>query len=147
VDTNQFDRLTIAVSRHVSRRSALKGLGAALTSVVAAALGRHEAQAAPYTVALGGSCYRDLQCRNDFIPTRRRQQPLLQTVHCADNGFTYDGPFNCCRNTGGTCYADEDCCGTRSCVRQFCRYIRGKRQRRRHDRRHPHPRRHHRTGK
>jgi hypothetical protein len=137
VDTNRFDRLTIAVSQHVSRRRALKGFGAALAAIGAMTLGREETNAAPYSVGLGGSCYRDLQCRNDFIPTRRRQQPLLQIVHCADNGFSYDGPYNCCRNDGGTCYNNEDCCGTRSCVRQFCRYVKGK-HRHRHPRRHPH---------
>jgi hypothetical protein len=136
---NRFDRLTIAVSRHVSRRSALHGLGATLAGLAAVTFGREAVEAAPYAVSLGGACYRDLQCRNDFIPTRRRQQPLLQVVHCADNGFAYDGPYNCCRDTGGTCYVDEDCCGTRGCVHQFCRYIKSRRLRRRHrQRRHHH---------
>ena len=141
VDTIRFDRLAITVSRHVSRRSALHGLGAAVAGIAAATFGREETNAAPYSIPLGGACYRDQQCFSDFIPTRRRQLPLLQVVHCADNGFTHDGPFNCCRNTGGTCYVDEQCCGTRSCVRNFCRFIKGKRNRRRHHRHHHRPRR------
>ena len=83
MDTNRFDRLAIAVSRHVSRRTVLHGLGAVVAGVVAAALGHEETEAAPYSIPLGGACYRDKQCFSDFIPTRRQQMQQLQVVHCA----------------------------------------------------------------
>ena len=33
-------------------------------------------------------------------------------MFCADNGFDYDGPFNCCTYESGYCYSDEGCCGS-----------------------------------
>jgi hypothetical protein len=132
VDTNRFDRLTRVVFHHVSRRDVLRGLGAAIAAIVTAALGREQTEARASSVPLGGACYHSRQCRNQYVPTQRRQiNPDLQIVHCADNGFVYDGPYNCCRYTGGACHVDEHCCGTRRCVKQFCRYVKGKRRARR----------------
>jgi hypothetical protein len=37
-------------------------------------------------------------------------------MFCADNGFDYDGPLNCCAYEGGYCYSDEGCCGIASCI-------------------------------
>ena len=129
MDPTQFDRLTRAISHAASRRGVLGGVAAALTGFVATASGSEGRAAAPHSVPLGGACYRDRQCHNDYVPTRHRHlNPDLQIVHCAENGFTYDGQFNCCRYSGGACYVDEDCCSTRVCVKQLCKYVRSRRR-------------------
>jgi hypothetical protein len=136
VEAKQFDRLTRSVSRATSRRGVLRGLGAALAGLVVTSAESDAAARGSYTVPLGGACYHDRQCFNEYVPTHRRQRnPDLQIVYCEDNGFTYDGAFNCCRHSGGACYVDEDCCGTRSCVKQGCKYVRSRRRARRHLRR------------
>jgi hypothetical protein len=130
LEAKQFDHFARFVSRANSRRGLLRGLGAAVGAFLAGGRG-NELLAAAYSVPLGGACYRDRQCFNEYVPTHRRQNPDLQIVHCADNGFSYDGEYNCCRNTGGACYGDEDCCGTRRCVRSFCKYVKSRRRARR----------------
>lgn len=42
------------------------------------------------------------------------------SLYCADNGFDYDGPLNCCALEGGRCYQDEGCCGASVCIDGFC---------------------------
>jgi hypothetical protein len=128
VDKERFDRLTRAVSQAASRRGVLRGFGALVAGILAGPAVSDEAAARLRSVPLGGVCYNDRQCYNEYVSTRRRQNPDLQIVYCADNGFTYDGAFNCCRYSGGACYVDEDCCGTRVCAKQFCKYVRSRRR-------------------
>ena len=59
----------------------------------------------------GEPCYDDAQCRGADAP-----------LVCADNGFAYDGPLNCCTNAGSRCGVDEACCGTASCLGGICAY-------------------------
>ena len=120
MDAERFDQLTRRLSRGGSRRALLRGLGLAAGLVVAA--GQESAtEAAPNSVPRGGVCYRDRQCYNDYVaPRGAGLNPDLQIVYCADNGFWYDGEFNCCRYEGGFCDFDEECCGYRSCINNFC---------------------------
>lgn len=39
---------------------------------------------------------------------------------CADNGLVDDGPFNCCRYSGGTCAFGAGCCGGLLCIDGIC---------------------------
>jgi hypothetical protein len=41
-------------------------------------------------------------------------------VVCASNGIPSDGARNCCRNTGGACSADVQCCANIYCVNGTC---------------------------
>ena len=147
MDGEEFDRLTRAVSRAASRRGLLRSLGAALTAVVAATVTHEAAFGSAQSVPLGGACYSARQCFNEYLSTRHRQiNPRLQTVYCAENGFTYDGVSNCCRNTGGACYADEHCCGILRCAKRLCTHAKQRRRGRRRHARGLHPHRSHRRG-
>lgn len=42
------------------------------------------------------------------------------SVVCASNGIPGDGARNCCRNTGGACTADIQCCANLFCVNGTC---------------------------
>jgi hypothetical protein len=42
------------------------------------------------------------------------------SVVCASNGIAADGARNCCRNTGGACTADVQCCASLFCVNNTC---------------------------
>jgi hypothetical protein len=42
------------------------------------------------------------------------------SVVCASNGIPADGARNCCRNTGGACTADTQCCANLFCVNNIC---------------------------
>jgi hypothetical protein len=42
------------------------------------------------------------------------------SVVCASNGIPADGARNCCRNTGGSCTADIQCCANLFCVNGTC---------------------------
>lgn len=42
------------------------------------------------------------------------------SVVCASNGVAADGARNCCRNTGGACTADLQCCANLFCVNGTC---------------------------
>jgi hypothetical protein len=109
MDPDRFDHLTRTVARR-SRREALRALAGAAAALLA--ITRRSAQAMQATVPIGGVCYHSSQCRDDggFGP-----------VYCDDNGFTYDGDFNCCRYEGGFCgELDENCCGTLVCLDAHC---------------------------
>jgi hypothetical protein len=121
MDAERFDQLTRGLSRGPSRRVLLRRLAGVVGGLVATTQANRAAEAAPHSVPLGGPCYRDRQCYNDYeAPRGAGLNPDLQIPYCADNGFFYDGEFNCCRYEGGACYADEHCCGYRSCVNGFC---------------------------
>lgn len=122
MESQRFDRLTRRLARRASRRSALGGLGAVLAAL-ATGPRADLARATPFSVPLGGACYRDKQCINDYVaPRGAGLNPDLQIVYCAENGFWYDGELNCCRFEGGFCRRDEECCGFRSCIDSFCSF-------------------------
>ncbi len=120
MESKRFDLLTRNFARGVSRRRALRGI-AAIAAAATMARRPDPADAAPFSVPRGGACYRDRQCINDYVaPRGAGLNPDLQIVYCADNGFLYDGELNCCRYEGGFCDRDEECCGYRSCIGNFC---------------------------
>jgi len=103
MDERRFDSITRDLSTTISRRGGLQLLAAAGASFLALARGKSDAAAQRYLSA-GDPCYDSSQCR-------AADTPLI----CADNGFDYDGPLNCCTYEDGRCYADEHCCGTAYC--------------------------------
>jgi hypothetical protein len=60
-------------------------------------------------LAVGAACNQTGQCSQATGP-----------VSCAANGWDGDGPLNCCRNTGGGCTQDRDCCGGLFCGNGVC---------------------------
>jgi hypothetical protein len=107
MDRERFDGIARAFGRRQGRRAALRaalGLGAAL------AVGRPVA--AMVSRAPGEPCHRDDQCVWDFG----------QEHVCADNGFDYDGPTNCCTYAYNSCTRNEDCCWDLSCISGTCVY-------------------------
>ena len=126
MDGHRFDNLTRSVAGPGSRRTLLRdgmvALAAALLGLAPAAGG-----SAHHTGhALGKACRHTNQCLHHAAATRgRRSRPSRQAVYCADNGFRYDGPLNCCHNGGGSCDRDEQCCGSRHfCRNRVCTYLR-----------------------
>ena len=118
MDDARFDLIAKRLAGRRSRRGLL-GVGAAVATALAARF--RTASAAPFSVPLGGTCYRDRQCVNDYVaPRGGGLNPDLQVVYCADNGFWYDGDYNCCRYEGGFCGRDEECCGGLECIGGFC---------------------------
>ena len=103
MDEHRFDSLTRDLATTFSRRGGMRLLAAAGASFLALARGKSDAAAQRYLTA-GDPCYDSSQCR-------AADTPLV----CADNGFDYDGPLNCCTYEDGRCYADEHCCGTAFC--------------------------------
>jgi hypothetical protein len=109
MDGARFDSLTRIVARSASRRGLLRGLaGLAAPLVLSGRASRVTAQSG--YLGPGEACYDDSQCGNT------RYSPMF----CADNGFDYDGPLNCCAYEGGYCYSDEGCCGIASCITGSC---------------------------
>ena len=112
MDDARFDRIAKRLADRRSRRGLLAGGGA----LVAALAGRaRAASAAPYSVPLGGVCYRDRQC----VPSTPWDSPN-DIVYCATNGNDWDGDYNCCRSTGGRCQHDGECCAYLICADGFC---------------------------
>jgi hypothetical protein len=107
VDGSQFDTVTRMFARRPSRRALVGGLVAGLL----AARDRSSAVAQGVFLGPGEPCYDDAQCRGADAP-----------LVCADNGFAYDGPLNCCTDAGSRCGVDEACCGTASCLGGICAY-------------------------
>jgi hypothetical protein len=109
MDGKRFDSLTRVIARNGSRRGLLRGLAGAVGLLV---LGGRVSRVAAQSGYLGPgeTCYDDSQCGNT------RYSPMF----CADNGFDYDGPLNCCAYEGGFCYSDEGCCGIASCITGSC---------------------------
>jgi hypothetical protein len=103
MDGQRFDTLTRNLTSRVSRRRGMRLLAACGTAFVALARGKSNAAAQRYLSA-GEPCYDSSQCR-----------AADTSLVCADNGFDYDGPLNCCTYEDGRCYADEHCCGTALC--------------------------------
>lgn len=94
-----FDTFVRLMASRPSRRGIVRGeagLAAAFALALAPSGG---ADAHHALIALGGVCRHTNQCLH-HAPTSRRRRPSWQAVYCADNGFRYDGPLNCCRNRG-----------------------------------------------
>ena len=111
MDERRFDTLARGIAASGSRRGMLRALAGGVALLL---LGRRaQGVSAQYgTLGPGDPCYDDSQCS----PSAGGYSPLL----CADNGFDYDGPFNCCTGEGGFCFSDEGCCGFASCINGSC---------------------------
>jgi hypothetical protein len=126
MDDKRFDAVTRALATEGSRRGALRAAVIALPTLLSS-LRRAETAAHHAKIPLGGACYHTNQCLHHVVATTRRarRRASRQAVYCADNGFRYDGAFNCCRYSGGRCERDEQCCGSRHfCRGGVCRYLR-----------------------
>lgn len=107
MDDHRFDSFARAVAGRGSRRGILQGLtgfAAILAGGRVSATAAHHASSGP-----GDPCRTDSQCL-------AADAPLI----CADNGFDYDGPLNCCTYEGSRCGADEDCCWDNVCAGGYC---------------------------
>jgi hypothetical protein len=107
MDGRRFDRITRMVTRPTTRRAAVRGLVAAIAAQLVGA--PRVAARQGDSLGAGDTCYDDSQCA-----------AADAALVCADNGFDYDGPFNCCAGAGGACDLDEGCCGTLVCVNGMC---------------------------
>jgi hypothetical protein len=106
MDDRRFDHLARTLGRSSSRRSAI----GVLLAAGAAVFGGKRAGAQQGWVPIGGACYHTGQCIDSGYPGY---------AYCDDNGFAYDGEFNCCRYEG-YCQADEHCCGASFCYQAQC---------------------------
>lgn len=116
MDGRRFDQLTRAAAAAGSRRQMLRGAAAAVAAACfgVGGVGRTSAQTA---IPLGGRCSAvgaDAEC--DQTGTPAGGVPVV----CGDNGVARDGEANCCRNTGGVCAADFQCCGAGRCANGIC---------------------------
>jgi hypothetical protein len=102
---SRFDQLCRMVARRASRRNLLFGLAAGLLTIQI----RSPTAAQQVFLGPGEPCYDDIQCRGADAP-----------LVCADNGFAYDGPLNCCTYEGSRCGFDEACCGNLECITGVC---------------------------
>ena len=111
MDDRRFDRLTRAMAVGASRRNVLRALAGSAGAAIIAAVHRGDPSASAHHGSLGPGdpCYDSSQCV-------AADAPLV----CADNGFTHDGPLNCCTYVGSRCSSDEGCCDTATCVNGFC---------------------------
>jgi hypothetical protein len=121
---HRFDRAVRALSQRASRRGALRRVIAAFATALAVMRGA-ETTAHHAMTPLGGACRHTSQCLHHAFAMRRvRTRLSRQAVHCADNGFRYDGLRNCCRYGGGSCQRDEHCCGSHHfCRNRVCTYL------------------------
>jgi hypothetical protein len=114
VDAQRFDQLARAVGGNGSRRRVLRGLAGAIALL---ALGRSGPSAsAQGSRGPGDACWDDSQCSASVMN--------YSSLVCADNGFDYDGPLNCCTGEGGFCFSDEGCCGSAYCNTDNARCVR-----------------------
>jgi hypothetical protein len=123
VDDELFDTFARAIASRGSRRGIVRGMALAATAALAGT--RSDAAHAHHAlIPLGKACRHTNQCLH-HAPASRHVRPGRQAVYCADNGFRYDGPLNCCRYGGGSCERDEHCCGSRHfCRNRVCTYLR-----------------------
>ena len=109
MDDRQFDNWVRALAGPGSRRCLLRdllGIGTLIALVRRSQIGA----AAQYgTAGPGDPCRDSARCV-------AADAPLV----CADNGFAYDGPLNCCTFEGSRCGFDAACCGAAVCVDGTC---------------------------
>lgn len=108
MDDRRFDSFTRALATGATRRIGVQLLAGAGAALIALAR-RPGVSAQVGMLGPGEPCRDSSQC---FAA----DTPLV----CADNGFDYDGPLNCCTDVGGRCTFDEHCCGAASCLDGFC---------------------------
>lgn len=116
MDAHRFDDVARALASGVNRRSAVKGLVAAMGIVASGGL-RPRRAAAQQNVPIGGRCSAfgaDDECSQVDTPSGG------VAAICSDNGVARDGSFNCCRNGGGYCTQDFHCCGNAYCINNAC---------------------------
>jgi hypothetical protein len=109
MDEHRFDTLTRELASTVSRRRGMRLLAAAGAALLAVARGKGSAAQEWYR-GPGEPCWDSGQCVSPDAP-----------YVCDDNGFPYDGAFNCCTFEGSRCYVDEHCCGYNVCAGGVCR--------------------------
>ena len=112
MEDQRFDRLTRLLATGTSRRRGLGILAGAGAALLAAARGR-DAAAHHGWIPLGGACYVDEQCDQSAV-----DYPF-QAI-CGNNGFDYDGPYNCCVSEDSPCAANEQCCWNLECRGGVC---------------------------
>ena len=112
MDDRRFDCLARSFGAGTTRRRGLRLLAGAAGALLAFARGR-EAAAHHGWVPLGGACYQDEQCDQSAVAYP------YQAI-CANNGFDYDGPYNCCVTSDARCQIDEHCCWAQACVAGYC---------------------------
>lgn len=116
MEGHRFDEWARTLATVGSRRWALKALAAGLAVAIAGAP-RARRGAAQQNVPIGGRCSAfgaNAECSQ--VDTPAGGVPAI----CSDNGIAGDGAYNCCRNSGGVCGADSQCCGTAACVNGRC---------------------------
>ena len=113
MDEARFDRLARAFGGRTSRRVAVRRLTVGAAAVLLPWARARDVAGQSGSVPLGGVCYDDFQCNQAFVDAPNR-------AVCADNGFGYDGPFNCCVYGGNRCLANEHCCGGLECIVGYC---------------------------
>jgi hypothetical protein len=111
VDGQRFDKIARGLAQGISRRGLLGGITGGVAALLASRGQNVTAQQA-YYLGPGDACYDDAQCRGADAP-----------LYCADNGFDYDGPLNCCAFEGSRCGFDEACCGSLSCFDGICAFV------------------------
>jgi len=109
VDDQKFDRWTRSIAEHASRRRVLRGLAGGVVAWFVAARNLPGTAAHHGTATYGDPCRKDSDCG----------AADAQLV-CADNGFDYDGPLNCCGYAQNPCNSDESCCGQLVCYQSTC---------------------------
>lgn len=109
MDDQKFDRWTRSIAEHASRRRVLRGLAGGVVAWFVAARNLPGTAAHHGTATYGDPCRKDSDCG----------AADAQLV-CADNGFDYDGPLNCCGYAQNPCNSDESCCGQLVCYQSTC---------------------------
>jgi len=109
VDDRRFDSWTRSLAEDWSRRRVLRGLVGIVATWFMATRNLPSAAAHHGTATYGDPCRKDSDCG----------AADAQLV-CADNGFAYDGPLNCCGYGGNPCNGDESCCGQLVCYQSTC---------------------------
>ena len=109
MDDRRFDSWTRSLAEDTSRRKLLRGLAGGVVAWFMAARNLPGAAAHHGTATYGDPCRKDSDCG----------AADAQLV-CADNGFAYDGPLNCCGYEQNPCNGDESCCGQLVCYQSTC---------------------------
>lgn len=112
MDGQRFDRLARRIATAAPRRTLFRAAAAAAAGALVAQVRGRDARAQDGGLPLGSPCSSAAQCTQ-----------LGGTTLCADNGYTDDGAFNCCRGEGGACFDSmysADCCSGLYCRNGAC---------------------------